>query len=374
MGFVEQMKWWQWVALSLGLGALLGYLNSGGANPPVEHSSISQMVFETGLMQAPYVDPTNHAHLEPWVSGIVVHPVQDVRVNGKMVQVQLVLFDALNPHSPGHPSGSMERVSMLASFPYEPQPRREPTTAKPEWPAASMYYGQSGDTPESLALHFYHKATPQGIKAIIAANDTLRGARNSSELKIVKGRAYWIPWDPAVGHSVSDFLRAANTLISKQQEKNAIPVSFHYTWWESVNHAYAIWMTGSFLLIGVVWPTLLHVMVKSGLGSTRPEEFELSRYKPSLVSAAAPKPGMTVTKDDMQQLKEMEDALTASLKASASAAGPAAGPQAQPAAPAIKVLDGSADLAPAIPQTPEERKAYQGEFYPVVRSAEKKTD
>ena len=32
MGFVEHMKWWQWVLLSLGLGALLGFLNSGGAN------------------------------------------------------------------------------------------------------------------------------------------------------------------------------------------------------------------------------------------------------------------------------------------------------------------------------------------------------
>jgi len=374
MGFVEQMKWWQWVALSLGLGALLGYLNSGGASPPVEHSSISQMVFETGLMQAPYVDPTNRTHLEPMVSGIVVHPIQEVRVGSKMAQVQLVIFDALNPHSPGHPSGAMERVSMLAPYPYEPQPRHEPTADRPEWPAASMYYGQSGDTPESLAAHFYHKATPQGVRAIIGANDTLRGARNASGVKIVKGRSYWIPWDPADGHSVSDFLIAANKLIVSQQGKNAIPVSYHYTWWESSNHVYAIWMTGSFLLIGVIWPTLLQVMVKGGLGRTTPDEFNLRSYKPSPVASAVAKPATGVTKDDMQQLREMEEAMEASLKASASTGGAVAATQAQPAAPAIKVLDGSAAPAPALPQTPEEHKAYQGEFYPVVRPVEKKTD
>ncbi|MGD0461254.1 MAG: hypothetical protein ABSB74_02080 [Tepidisphaeraceae bacterium] len=373
MGFVERMKWWQWIALSLGLGALLGYLNSGGADPPVEHSSVSPMVFESGLMQPPYVDPTNPAHRQAMVSGIVVHPRQEIRVGGKMVQVQLVTFNALDPHRPGHPSGATERVSMLAPYPYEPQPRREPTEDRPEWPAASMYYGQSGDTLESLAAHFYHKATAQGVKAIVSANDTLRAARNAAELKINEGQAYWIPWNPADGHTISDFLLAANELIVRQQGANAIPVSFRYTWWESANHVYAIWMIGSFLVVGVIWPALLQVMVKGGLGRTKPEEFDLRRYKPSPVPSAVAKPTTVVTKDDMQQLREMEEALEASLKASAATSGPAAEPQAQPAAPAIKVLGGS-EPAAALPQTPEEPKEYQGEFYPVVRPAEKKTD
>ena len=50
MGFVERMKWWQWAALSLLLGALLAYLNSGGADTSVSHSSVSPVVFETGLI------------------------------------------------------------------------------------------------------------------------------------------------------------------------------------------------------------------------------------------------------------------------------------------------------------------------------------
>jgi len=373
MGFVERMKWWQWTALSLGLGALLGYLNSSGANPPIEHSSVSPMVFETGLMQPPYADPTHSAHLEPLVRGIVVHPIQEIRLGGKMAQVQLVTFDALDPHSPGHPSGAYQRVSMFAPYPYEPQPRHEPNEDQSGWPAASIYYGQSGDTIESLAARFYHKSTAQGVRAIIAANDTLRSASNASELKIIEDHAYWIPWDPADRHTISDFLLAANKLILQQQGPGAIPVSFRYTWWESANHAFAIWMTGSFLLVGVIWPTLLQVMVKGGLGRTKPEEFDLSRYKPAPVSPGIAKPTKAVTKDDMQQLREMEESLEASLRASAQAGCPAAEPQTQPAAPAIKVLAG-AEPAAVLPQAPEEPKEYQGEFYPVVRPVEKKTD
>jgi hypothetical protein len=376
MGFVEHMKWWQWVLLSLGLGALLGFLNSGGANPPVEHISISPMVFETGLMQLPYVDPTNPSHREPYVTNFVIHPVQEVKIAGKSKQIQLVIFSALNPHGPGHPSGSYERVSMFVPFPYEPQPRHGPSDDHPAWPAASMYYGHAGDTLQSLATRFYHKATPQGVGAIVLANESLRGAKTAADLKIVEDRAYWIPWNPADNHNFNDFLVAANTLIRSQQGANAIPVTFHYVWWESANpvHVYAMWMTGSFLLIGVIWPTLLQVMVKGGLGRTKPDEFDLSRYKPSSTPAAAPKPAMAVTKDDMQQLQEMQDSLEASLRASGSTPGPSAAPQAQPAAPAIKVLAGSAAESAAVPQTPQEAKEYKGEFYPVVRPIEKKTD
>ncbi len=373
MGFVEEMKWWHWVLLSLGLGALLGYLNSGGANPSVEHISVSPMVFETGLMHAPYVDPDKPGNPLPYVSNVLVHPPQQILVAGKPKQVQLVIFSALNPHSPGHPSGSYERVSIFAPFPYEPQPREEPSDDHPDWPAASMYYGQSGDTLQSLATRFYHKAqTPEGLNAILSANKDLRGAKNAAELKIVEGNRYWIPWNPADKHTFSDFMVAANALIRSEQGANAIAVSSRYVWWESPNHVYAIWMTGSFLLVGVIWPTLLQIMVKGGFGRTKPDEFELRRYKPSPIPAAAPKPAMAVTKDDMQQLREMQESLEASLRASGSTAGPSAQPNAQPAAPAIKVLAGSAAEPAVVPQTPDEPKEYKGEFYPVVHPGEKK--
>ena len=50
MGFVEQMKWWHWVGLSLVLGALLAFLNSGGADTAIQHRSVSTVTFETDLL------------------------------------------------------------------------------------------------------------------------------------------------------------------------------------------------------------------------------------------------------------------------------------------------------------------------------------
>jgi hypothetical protein len=373
MGFVERMKWWQWIALSLVLGALLGYLNSGGANAPVEHSSMSPMIFETGLMGQPYANPAHPDQRRPQISGIVVHPPQDIRVGDKTMQVQLVTFTVFNIPSAAHPSGTTQREAMLAPYPYEPQPRNGPTANRPEYPGASLYYGQKGDTLNSLAARFYHKATLQGAKAIIESNPTLRGAKNASELKIVVDRPYWIPWNPADGRTMSDFLHAANNMILRERGPAAIPISFRYTWWESPKYVYQIWMIGSLLIVGVAWPALLGLMVQGGFGSMTAEEYDLSRFKggaePSAVPAAA-----KVTQDDMQRLRDLEENLEASLRASKSTGGPAAQPQ-QPAAPAVKTLSGAAEPAAKPPMTPEEKKSYEGgEFYPVARPGKDKKD
>ena len=117
-----------------------------------------------------------------------------------------------------------------------------------------------------MAARFYHKSTPQGVNAIVNANAVLREAKNASELKIVTGRLYWIPWNPADGHTISDFLLAAKNMVVREEGTAAIPISFQYTWWESPKYVYEIWMIGSFLLVGVMWPAMLRVMVKGGLG------------------------------------------------------------------------------------------------------------
>ncbi len=365
MGFVERMSWWQWIALSLVLGALLGYLNSGPANPSVEHSSVTPMIFETGLLERPYVDPANPSHRRQRISGIVVHPVEDLPIGGKTLKFQLVTFTFFLDPSSKNPSGSTERAAMLAPYPYEPQPRHGPGPQRYEYPAAGMYVGRRGDTVESLATRFYHKATPQGIKAIITANSNLRDAKNARQMRIFIGRLYWIPWNPADGHTISDFLLAAGKMLVHERGAAAMPISFRYTWWETPKYVYEIWMIGSFLLVGVIWPALLSVMVKGGLGRSDDDEEYLSRFKGAPEPAAAPAPAAAVTHDDMQRLRELEQNLEASLKASAPAVAEAVPPQ--PAAPAVKMLSGEAAPAPAVPQTPEERKSYQGEFYPVAK-------
>jgi hypothetical protein len=367
MGFVERMKWWQWSALSLLLGALLAYLNSGGADTSVSHSSVSPVVFETGLITKPWVDPNNPNHRIAWMSDFVVHPVDDLLSGGQIIRRQLVSYTQFLAPTPEHPSGTTSTEYFWAMFPYEATPRRGRDSRQPTYPAASPYLGKEGDTLNSLATRFYKKDSIQGVKAIIGANPILREAKGSADLRIIPGRPYWIPWNPADGHTVSDFLLAVDNFNKEQQGASAIPISIHYHWWESSKFGYETWMIGTFLIVGVIWPTLLGVMVRGGLGKMTPEEYDLSRFKGGRDPATMPKPtAPQVTQSDMDKLRDLEAALAENLKAGAVATAPAPEKSPEPA-PAVKKLAGGPAEAPAAPKAPDEPVDYQGEFYPVVK-------
>ncbi len=126
-------------------------------------------------------------------------------------------------------------------------------------------------------------------------------------------------------------------------------------------------MIGTFLLVGVIWPALLAVLIKGGLGRTKPEEYDLRRFNAGPEPAAAAKPATAVSKGDMQRLRELEQSMEATLKESATAAPSVAAAEAAPAAPAVKKLAGGPADAPAAPIPVEEKKDYQGEYYPVVK-------
>jgi phage tail protein X len=372
MGFVEQMKWWHWVGLSLVLGAILAFLNSGGADTAVQHTSVSTVTFETGLLLQPWVDPKDSSHRRAWMSDLIVHPVQDVPVGDRIVKLQLVSFTRLTPSDAAHPSGETVTEYMWAPYPYEPTPRASPNQGHQAYPAASLYFGKKGDTLNSLAARFYHRDTPMGVKAIIAANPSLRDANGPAGLKIQEWNgwrrgspgAYWIPWNPADQHTISDFLVATNQFLRAQQGPSAIPISFHYRWWESSKYGYVAWMIATFLIVGVIWPTLLAVMIKGGLGKMTPQEYDLSRFKGGPEPAVAVAP-VAVSKGDMQRLRELEESMEATLKASATGAPSVA--TAPTPAPVVKKLEGGPAEAPTLPMAPEEKKDYQGEYYPVAK-------
>ncbi|MGD0390670.1 MAG: LysM domain-containing protein [Tepidisphaeraceae bacterium] len=376
MSFVERMKWWHWVGLSLVLGALLAFLNSGGADTAVEHRSVSTVTFETGLLLQPWVDPKDSSHRRAWMSDLMVHPVQDVATGDKIVKLQLVSFTRLTPPDAAHPGGETHTEYMWAPFPYEATPRGGPNQGRQAYPAVSLYFGKKGDTLNSLAARFYHKDTPMGVKAIIDANPSLRDAKGPADLKIQEWTgwkrgspgAYWIPWNPADQHTISDFLVAANQFIRVQQGQAAIPISFHYRWWESSKYGYEAWMIGTFLIVGVIWPTLLAVMIKGGLGRMTPQEYDLSRFKSGPEPSVAAAPAAVVSKSDMQRLRELEESMEATLKATAApSAGTAPPPEVKGAPAEVKKLGGGPDEAPPLPMVPEEKKDYQGEYYPVAK-------
>jgi len=347
---------------------LLAYLNSGPADTSVTNSSVSNVVFETGLMSRPWADPNNPNHRIAWMSDFVVHPMEDLRAGSQTIKRQLVSYTQFLAPTSEHPSGTTVTEYFWAPFPYEPTPGRGPGLFQIAYPAANPYFAMAGDTLQSLAARFYPKDSIQGVRAIITANPPLRAARGSANLRIRPGHIYWIPWNPADGHSVSDFLLAADNFNKHIQGASAIPISIHYHWWESSKYGYEIWMIGTFLIVGVIWPTLLSVMLRYGLGKTTTEEYDLSRFKGGPDSATMPKTSNArVTQSDMDKLRDLEASMAETLKTSASTTAASAIEKSPAPAPAVKKLAGGPAETPQ-PKAAEGPKDYQGEFYPVVKS------
>ena len=197
----------------------------------------------------------------------------------------------------------------------------------------------------------------------------LREAAGPKDLAIIAGRYYWIPWDPKDHHTVSDFLLASNQFLATRDGSQAMPISFHYHWWESSKYGFQIWMGGTFLIVGVIWPTLLTVMVKGGLGKTTPEEYDLNRFKGE-PEEMKPEPVVDTSASDMQRLRELEESMTAALKSGAAPAAAGATAVATAAPEIIKLTGGPAHEA-EVPKQADESKEYGGEFYPVAHPGKK---
>jgi hypothetical protein len=160
--------------------------------------------------------------------------------------------------------------------------------------------------------------------------------------------------------------------------KVAEPFTYRYAWIETPKGAMGVYCTAGFVLIGLLWPTLVNVLARKGYGRTDPSEFDLSRYKPSKPETAKVKAG--VTEADMAELARIEAELEAKLKAGAVGAT-AAGSDADVATAAkpsvtVKVLAAGPLEAPK-PETVKKSKPKgfgtdQGDYYPTEVHGKKK--
>jgi phage tail protein X len=246
-----------------------------------------------------------------------------------------------------------------------PKPR---TAASPnaKYPGTTTYIAKKGDTIESIAAKAYGSETPEGRHAVIDANYSLREAHSAADRVIHPGQAYFIPWNPAENHTIVDFLKAAAVTQGR-------PIPYRYAWWQESNYVYEIWMTGSFVLVGVIWPALIRIMVGGGMGRMKGEDYDLTRFKGGRDFIRRKEAKKEMSTEDLLKLTELEESLKASLKAGAEAA-PVAQAAPAPVAPQVVKLKGAlaTDTAPIV-QT-EEEKHYKGEFYPVELPEAKPTD
>jgi len=115
------------------------------------------------------------------------------------------------------------------------------------------------------------------------------------------------------GITLREYLDKLNAAIPKLDAKRypqAKPFTYKLAWIETPKAAYSIYTTGGFLLIGLLWPTLLNFLIVAGYGRPRTEADAQADRKPSKIPAAKAKPG--VTQDQLDQLEQLEAELEAS--------------------------------------------------------------
>lgn len=140
--------------------------------------------------------------------------------------------------------------------------------------------------------------------------------------------------------------------------KSVKDVHFTYAWWRDPTRGITMWTAGSFLLIGLIWPTVINLIVFGSL--TRPKEergTDLSKA-PAQTSQATAK----VTEADLAAVAQMGDDLEAKLTAGAGASRPALQQQADSS---VRPLTAAALEATA--EQAREKKGFgrdKDDFYP----------
>jgi hypothetical protein len=367
---IEHIRWWMWILISLPVGWLLAYVNS---NPiqPTEMRTDEQVYFEQNILHAPV-----HAGGQDiqWVRNLTVYPpTSAVNRDGSTIQIMPVTYEVLIPLA-GGTAGEYEYVPSWfgAHVPYGPSRGSNRANAGTLPPGMEETYVPAADaTLGSITQAVYGKDTPEGRNAIAMANYTLFGLSHSiAELikmrRFRPGQRLFVPWNPAEGKTVRDWLDTAS--------HQAAWVHYEFAWWKVPKYCRMLWMGIAFGVIGVLWPMALLVLSGAGLSGRRVKEsdYDLSRFG-SGKSMPAPRAGAAeLDEAGRASLSAMNASLTASLAADATdggatppaaAAGGAAGAAAIPAKPLV-----AETLAPPVAEQPQKSsKDYKGEFYPVAK-------
>jgi hypothetical protein len=138
-------------------------------------------------------------------------------------------------------------------------------------------------------------------------------------------------------------------------------VHFTHAWWRT--HAMATWFIGSFVLIGLIWPTVIDLVAYGRFIRPR-EKKEVDR---PASTATAPEVRPQVTAEDLEKLNQLDAALEEGLKPTAAPATAAVPVASAP----IRKLNGDAQPATAVldPKDPCTFGAKKDDFYPTARKA-----
>ena len=170
------------------------------------------------------------------------------------------------------------------------------------------------------------------------------------------------PMMPAPGAKAGNDYTVRDYLRDLARTEPAGQVAYRYAWWKEPKTAFALWTAGGVLIIGGVWPTVLQFLVGAGFGRRAPKDpdYDLNRFHagPDQAKQDAAVVDPHAVEDHVRQL---EEELARNLSATAAGGFAPDGAAKQPVKPLV-----SAPVEAPAPQG-DERKEYQGEFYPVVK-------
>jgi hypothetical protein len=170
------------------------------------------------------------------------------------------------------------------------------------------------------------------------------------------------------GLTMRQYLDKINEVIDKEKARfpKLTNITYKYNWWEAPKAMYTICGTAGFVVIGLIWPTIIQMLVHAGYGRGKREDDEyLSRFKGGAEPGKVGKAG--ITEDDMSQFAKLEAELEASLKAGATDQ-PMPATKSTPASAPIPVLTAGPMAGPKVEEkkvaAPKGYGADQGDYYP----------
>jgi hypothetical protein len=412
---LTDLRRWHWIVIGALLGLIFGYsLNAIGTDAMetgATSSKTSQTTFESEIVADPITG--NDGNPEPFITNLVVYPdgpinllrmqrfvnlEPDKRMDSKKWEYQTWFYEARRPYSPliGAPRTD---VRIKPDFPAEGyqgdnnwrtadgggKMYRDPGAdgvrlflgiAKGDYDLvvklddpkeATGLIAKFNDHP--LAPFTVDQTDSQWVHTSIPMFDfgadnarVLSLARKDSPVHIRQIHIY----DPT--YTVRDYLNG----LQAERGANGLPahpnIHYRYAWWMEPKTILWLSVGGCVLGIGIIWPTLLNVLVGAGLGPP-PREKGVSLRNLKATPVAVPM-AKVPTEADLNSLEELEESLLKSLETdgeeqvagTATAAGPAP----------IRVLNAKPAAEPVAspPQQKEDTpKTFKGEYYPVARKA-----
>lgn len=154
--------------------------------------------------------------------------------------------------------------------------------------------------------------------------------------------------------------------------KEARNVTYKYAWWQEPKKAMALWVGGTFVVVGLIWPSLIYLIAFGSLVQPPVEKgIDLSKVENKTTGpVAATGPTQEQLSEVEQYEKNLEKELASKLGDEPAGARPATPPTPQPTV--IKPLTAQAPVEPILTQEQKEAKEFgakQDDFYPTERHA-----